>query len=190
LSFEIWIPLRFPHKTMFGSSLPPVVCRSAHVLLTLFVFVCAQWCLTHIVSCLCFVFVSLDCSFCLSTRKHYSEFDPTSICSYSTILRVLRRSSKYQFCNLCFEPIGHRTHDQGDSIFIIDPVFVFWNTTLYARGRQPVLAPDYQLLVMSCCSLAPSVLSNVYLKQLTKYYVKGSTWVDVSIVTEKRAVHR
>jgi hypothetical protein len=26
-------------KTMFGSSLPPVVCRRAHVLFTLFVFV-------------------------------------------------------------------------------------------------------------------------------------------------------
>ena len=27
-------------KTMFGSSLPPVVCRRAHVLFTLIVFVC------------------------------------------------------------------------------------------------------------------------------------------------------
>ena len=33
--------LRFPHKkTMFGSSLPPVVCMRAHVLFTLFVLVC------------------------------------------------------------------------------------------------------------------------------------------------------
>ena len=31
-------------KTMFGSSLPPVVCRRSHVLFMLFVFVCAQWC--------------------------------------------------------------------------------------------------------------------------------------------------
>ena len=28
-------------KTMFGSSLPPVVCKRVHVLFTLFVFVCA-----------------------------------------------------------------------------------------------------------------------------------------------------
>ena len=28
-------------KTMFGSSLPPVVCRRDHVLFMLFVFVCA-----------------------------------------------------------------------------------------------------------------------------------------------------
>jgi hypothetical protein len=49
-------------KTMFGSSLPPVVCRRDHVLFTLFVFVCI----------FCFVFlnpvnhmlpVSLDCPF-------------------------------------------------------------------------------------------------------------------------------
>ena len=59
-------------KTMFGSSLPPVVCRRAHVLFTLYVFACAQWCPTHIVLCFCFVFprhvyhmlpVSLDCPF-------------------------------------------------------------------------------------------------------------------------------
>ena len=31
----------FRIKTMFGSSLPPVVFRRAHVLFTLFVFVCA-----------------------------------------------------------------------------------------------------------------------------------------------------
>jgi hypothetical protein len=31
--------LRFLMKTMFGSSLPPIVCRRAHVLFTLFVFV-------------------------------------------------------------------------------------------------------------------------------------------------------
>ena len=37
------------HKTMFGVSLPPAVCRRACVFLTLFVFVCAYRCPTHIV---------------------------------------------------------------------------------------------------------------------------------------------
>ena len=41
LSSLLLCSLRFPHKTMFGSSLPPIVCRRAHVLFTLFVFVCA-----------------------------------------------------------------------------------------------------------------------------------------------------
>ena len=43
--FKFWVPccdvrydLRI--KTMFGSSLPPVVCRKGHALFTLFVFVC------------------------------------------------------------------------------------------------------------------------------------------------------
>ena len=57
---------------MFCSSLPPVVCRRAHVLFTLFAFVCTQWCPTHIMLCFCFVFlrfvypilpVSLVCHF-------------------------------------------------------------------------------------------------------------------------------
>jgi hypothetical protein len=30
-SVSVWCPLPFLHKTMFGSSLPPVVCRRAHV---------------------------------------------------------------------------------------------------------------------------------------------------------------
>ena len=60
----------FRIKTMFRSSLPPVVCMRNHVLLTLFVLVCVQWCPTHIVLCFCLVFpplvypmlpVSLDC---------------------------------------------------------------------------------------------------------------------------------
>ena len=36
------------HKIVFGPSLPPVVCRSAHILFTLFSFVCILWCPTHI----------------------------------------------------------------------------------------------------------------------------------------------
>ena len=42
-------------KMMFGSSLPPVVCRMTHVLFTLFVFACVWWCPTHIVLCICSV---------------------------------------------------------------------------------------------------------------------------------------
>ena len=39
---------------MFGSSLAPVICRMDHVLFTLFVFVCAYWCPTHIGFLFCF----------------------------------------------------------------------------------------------------------------------------------------
>ena len=35
------VSYNFCIKTMFGSSLPPVFCRRAHVLFTLFVFVCS-----------------------------------------------------------------------------------------------------------------------------------------------------
>ena len=49
----------FPHLTIFGSSLPPVVCRRVHVLFTFCVFACAQWCPMHTVLCFCFVFLCL-----------------------------------------------------------------------------------------------------------------------------------
>ena len=39
--FTLWVPCcDFRIQTMFGSSLPPVVCKRARVLLTLFVFAC------------------------------------------------------------------------------------------------------------------------------------------------------
>ena len=73
----------FHIKTMFGSSLPPVVCSSARVLFTLFVFVCIQWCPTHIVLGLCVVVfvlcllypilpVSLDCLFLIALSVFFN----------------------------------------------------------------------------------------------------------------------
>ena len=43
------------------SYLPPVICRRAHVLFTLFVFVYIEWCPTYIVLYFCFVFLRLVC---------------------------------------------------------------------------------------------------------------------------------
>ena len=62
---------------------PQVVCRMAHVLFTLIVYVCVYWCLTHIVFCFIFVFlclvypmlpVSLDCSFFLLPLRYSLTF--------------------------------------------------------------------------------------------------------------------
>ena len=49
----------FRIKTMLGSSLHPCVCRRAGVFFTLFVFVCAKWCPTHILMCFCLVYLRL-----------------------------------------------------------------------------------------------------------------------------------
>jgi hypothetical protein len=60
----LWCPLRFPHNNdMFGSPLTPIVCWRAHVLYTLFVLMCVEWCTTHIVLCFCLVFLRLCCQF-------------------------------------------------------------------------------------------------------------------------------
>jgi hypothetical protein len=77
--FTFWVPCcdvsyDFSIKIMFGSSLPLVICKRAHVLFAVFVFVfvCVWWCPAHIVMCFCLVFlrlvyhmlpVSLDCPF-------------------------------------------------------------------------------------------------------------------------------
>jgi hypothetical protein len=72
LSSVLWRPLRFPHKTLFGSSLPPVVCRRAYVFtssylscLRLFVFVCVYGSVQHIYCVLLlFLFFFVLCSQC------------------------------------------------------------------------------------------------------------------------------
>ena len=81
LSSVLCCQLRFPHKTMFGSSLLHVVCRRARVLFTWFVFVCVYWCLTPIVLCSCFtsscvpyVSHSLDCFCFVFLRLVYPMF--------------------------------------------------------------------------------------------------------------------
>ena len=58
-AFYVVMSVTISHKTMFGSSLPPVVCRVTHVLFTLFVFVWEQWCPKHIVLSFCFVCLRL-----------------------------------------------------------------------------------------------------------------------------------
>ena len=68
---------------MFGWSLSPVVCRRAHVLFTLFVFVYVICFCLRIVLCICCVFlhlvnpmllVSLDCPFCFIDTSVFSNF--------------------------------------------------------------------------------------------------------------------
>ena len=59
----------FCRKTMFWSSLPPVVCRRPHVLFTLFVFVCNTYCV---------VFLLLFC-FSSSCLPYVASFTGLSI---------------------------------------------------------------------------------------------------------------
>ena len=96
--FTFWVPCcyvlyDFSIKTLFGSSLPPVVCRRAHVLFTLFLFVCVKWCPTHIMLVLfLFFFVYVLCTLCcqllwivyfwLSLR-----YSLTFIYTFATLLR-------------------------------------------------------------------------------------------------------
>ena len=90
---------------MFGSSLPPVVCRMVHVLFMLFVFVCELWCPTHIV--LCFVFlhlvypmfpVSLDCFCFVFLHLVYPVLPVSLCCQFLWIVFVL---FFFTLCTLC-----------------------------------------------------------------------------------------
>jgi len=86
----------FRIKTMFVSSLPPVICRRAHVLFTLFDLVCVLWCPTHIVLCFCFVCI-------VSCVPYVASFSGMSIldCSFGILLRLFCLVSlHYEYCSL------------------------------------------------------------------------------------------
>ena len=48
---------------------------------------------------------------CRPIRTYYPDSEPTGLCSFSLMLRAQRRSNKYQFYSLWFDPTGTRTHD-------------------------------------------------------------------------------
>ena len=91
--FTIWVTYcdvryDFRIKTMFGSSVPQVVCWRAHVLYKLCMFLCVWWCPAHNVLCFCFVFlllvcpmlpVPLDCPFFITISKFSSLFNRINI---------------------------------------------------------------------------------------------------------------
>ena len=87
----------FRIKTMFGSSLRPVVCRRDHVLFTLFVFVCMWWCPTRAVLCLCFVFFVL-CTLCCQFIWIARLWFPLR-CSLTFIFYILVSYTVNQFHN-------------------------------------------------------------------------------------------
>jgi hypothetical protein len=66
--FTFWVPCcdvryDFRIKMMFSSCIPPVICKRAHVLLTLFVFVCVKWCPTKL-CCALVLFFFVLCILC------------------------------------------------------------------------------------------------------------------------------
>ena len=63
LSSVLWWPLRCPHKTIFDSSLPPVVYRRVHVLFTLFVLF-AHSGVQYILCCVFVLFFFVLCTLC------------------------------------------------------------------------------------------------------------------------------
>ena len=52
---------------------------------------------------------------CRSTLTHYSDSEPTSLCSFSLMLRSQRRSNKYQFYILLFDKTAAHTHNLSHS---------------------------------------------------------------------------
>ena len=64
----------FRIKTMFDSSLPPVVCRRAHILLTLFMFA-VHSCVQHILCCVLLFCISTSCVLYVASFSGLSIFD-------------------------------------------------------------------------------------------------------------------
>jgi len=77
-SFDVRYGFRL--KTMFGSTLPLVVCRKARVLFTLSIFLLAHHGVQHILGCVCFCLLLVFCVSNVACFSGLSIFDcPTCI---------------------------------------------------------------------------------------------------------------
>jgi len=81
---------------MFGSSLPPIVCRRVHVVFRLFVFTSVWWCPTNIVLCFCLFFFVL-CLFlgivhfiCVAHSVFFGVLRYEAICLRQIILHWIK----------------------------------------------------------------------------------------------------
>ena len=73
---------------------------------------------------------------CRSTRTHYSDSPPTSLCSFSLMLRAQRRSNKYQFYSLWFDPTGTRTHDLPHSRLVTLRLSLNYRSLLFLHLKE------------------------------------------------------
>ena len=131
---------------LFGSSLPPVVCRRAHVLFTLFVFV--WFVITS--SCLqedsCFIYV-----ICVCLVRHYLQLCVGGLMFYLRYLCLFGSSLPPVVC-------------RGAHVLLMLFVFVSvqWSTTCFGLFFF-VLFPVF----LDCpFFIAPSVFSDVYFKTM------------------------
>ena len=111
LVLSYYVRYDFSMHTMFGSSLPLVVCRRSHVLFTLFVSACAWWCPAHRALCFCFVLLCLvhpllPVHYDFSMHTMFGSSLPLVVCRRSHVLFTLFVSACAWWCPahraLCF----------------------------------------------------------------------------------------
>ena len=83
---------------------------------------------------------------CCSTPTHYSDSEKISLCTYSLMLCVLQRSSKYKFYSLWFDPTGFEPtiyrlrgeHREVKSFYlpVISACTIYFENVLFIRNFQ------------------------------------------------------
>ena len=149
---------------LFGSSLPPVVCRRVHVLLTLFVFVwfvftssCLQQgsCLTYVI-CVCLVrlYLQLFKVGLMSYLRYLCLFGsslPPVVCSRADVLLTLFVFVRFFFTSSCLQ--------QGSCLtYVICVCLVFLYLQLFVVGLMSYL----RYLCLFGSSLPPVVCSRAH----------------------------
>jgi hypothetical protein len=168
---------------MFGS-LPPIGCRTVHGSFTLFVFVCVEWCSTHIVLSFCFVFlrlvypmlpVSLDCPFPLlfwyslrrvlryqrGNQNPYIEKEKTIKWPKEKVQKDKQRSTKH-------------THKTKDRVLVIrTPLKTGGELRCSGRGSSSCSTSDTRLTFIYWTKTNRTKLKT------TKHDCKDMTTVDI-----------
>ena len=78
---------------------------------------------------------------CRSIRTHYSDSEPTSLCSFSLMLRYQRRSNKYQIYFILFDKTAVRTHNLGVSRRIFRGTHISFATLFCVVANEDLVNP-------------------------------------------------
>ena len=156
--FVVGLMFYLRYLCLFGSSLPPVVCSRAHVLLTLFVFVwfvftssCLQQgsCLTYVI-CVCSVLLYLQLSYLRYLCLFGSSLPPV-VCSRAHVLLTLFVFVWFVFTSSCLQ--------QGSCLtYVICVCSVLLYLQLFVVGLMSYL----RYLCLFGSSLPPVVCSRAH----------------------------
>ena len=101
---------------------------------------------------------------CRLTRTHYPDSEPTSLCSFSLMLRAYKRSKNINLYSLWYDPTGARTHDaalEASTLTITPPMRFVLYEAAWTRPRHTFMTLRGRPFNLGCFFLKKKYINYV-----------------------------